>query len=105
MKVLVNFEKGEHGNTIKEGTRMRIASYGENLVDSQSVILADYKKVGNVWHGYPILIPIHETPLVQSILLKRQGMTLAGKKYLLKTVGHDAKGQRFTVIDEFEIRS
>jgi hypothetical protein len=110
MIVTANWVQSPDGSThgIKEGGILSISVSG--VVDAASVILADFQQVGNAIRGTPILIPfpvknpdgsLNLTQL--SIKVQRQGQTLAGKKYVLKTVGHDSGGQTFETDDVFSV--
>jgi len=111
MQVNVNWQKSPDGTThgLPEGAVLDIKVSGVH--DAAAVILKDFSQIGHDYHGTPILIPAPKfgpdgkpTDMTHlTVRLQRQGMPLKGKKYLLKTIGHDAGGQSFEADDIFEI--
>lgn len=102
----VNWTKGSGGNEIKEGDRLVVKVTPPTLAFA-FVVLDNYRKVGNKWTGFPVLVAQENKESIDGVLsikVARQGKVLRGKNYLLRTWAADEEtGQANFWADEFRV--
>lgn len=97
MKITTNLKTGDHGAGLCEGDILDIQT-DEECVYIASEVMTEYRLILHYFRGAPITIDQEDYTSVAKIRLEHYGITLAGKKVLVKIVCYGVDNQQ----DEFD---